>query len=169
MKEFKILLISTLLLITGCGSDNQNLSAKEEAEIQNELKEITTSSLKSWEPPFSDETFLDEFYQSENLLIVIDDFVMTGYANWKNAVISSLKEEREQGYKMYKHIVDDVYISALSKTSAVSTVFYTWDYITKDDLHYNVKARATTAYKKVDGKWKGVQFIVSHGEQKLIK
>lgn len=169
MRILKSLMLLTLLLMISCTSTNNSLSSKDESVIQTELKNNTIKSLRSWEPPFSDETFINEFSHSEDLLIVIDDFVMRGYTNWKNAVISSMQEEREKEYKKYTHIIDNIYVSVLSKTSAVVTVLYTWDYITKDDLHFNVKAHSTSGYKKVNDNWERVQFIVSHGEEKQIK
>ena len=144
------------------------ISSKDKIEIQNELKRITVESLRSWEPPFNEETFLKEFSQTEDLLIVIDSFLIKGYNNWENVVLSSMQEDREKGYKLYTHHIDDIHISLLSNTSGAVTVFYTWEYITKEDLHYKVKARATSAYKKLKCNWVRLQFIVSHGDQEKI-
>jgi hypothetical protein len=80
-----------------------------------------------------------------------------------------MQAEREQEYKMYKHNIDYINIAVLSKTSGVVTLIYTWDYITKDDMHFKVNATATLVFRQVDENWKIVHFIVSHGEEKQIK
>ena len=165
----KIYILSFVLFFASCASLNNNLSSENETAIQSELRNIAVENLRSWEPPFYEEKFLNDFSQSKDLLVVIDKFVIKGFEKWKNIAVESMQEEREQGYKMYKHNIDDINVSVLSKNSGVVTIIYTWDYITKKNLHFNVKATAVLVFKKVNENWKIINLIVSHGDKEQIK
>lgn len=137
-------------------------------KISSQLKSIALENLKSWEPPFYENKFLKQFTQSDDLLIVINDFTIKNYAKWEDIVYESMKDDRKQQFKMYKHIIHEVNVAVLSASSGVVTTSYTWDYITNENFHFNVKAKATLVFRKNNEHWEIVHFIVSHQKEKQI-
>ena len=53
-------------------------------------------------------------------------------------------------HKQYKHDIIDIQTIVLGEESGVVTVNYIWDYITNDDLHFNVPATVTSVYRFED-------------------
>jgi len=169
MKMIKFLAPLSLILLISCSSDNDFVSMQNKEKISSQLKSIALENLKSWEPPFHENQFLSHFTQSDDLLIVIDDFTIKNYDKWKGLVFESMNEDRNQQFKMYKHIVNEVNVVVLSASSGVVTTSYTWDYITNENLHFNVKANATLVFRKNNEHWEIVHFIVSHQKENQIK
>ena len=152
-----------------CSSENNYASIQNKEKISSQLKSIALENLKSWEPPFYENKFLNPFTQGDDLLIVIDGFTIKNYDKWKRIVFESMNEDRTKQFKLYKHIIDEINVAVLSASSGVVTTSYTWDYITKANLHYNVKANATLVFRKNDDRWEIVHFIVSHQNEKQIE
>lgn len=157
-------LLSSFCLIF-CSSTDNYVTIQNKENISSQLKTIALENLKSWEPPFYENEFLNPFTQSEDLLVVIDDFTIKNYDKWKSIVFEGMNEDRNQQFKLYKHIVDEVNVAVLSASSGVVTTAYTWDYITKENLHFNVKAKATLVFRENESDWEIVQFIVSHQKE----
>jgi len=168
MEIIKSLALLSLFLLISCSSDNDVVSVQNNEKISSQLENIALENLKSWEPPFYENNFLNHFTQSDDLLIVIDDFTIKNYDKWKEIVIESMNEDRNQQFKMYKHIINEVNVAVLSASSGVVTTSYTWDYITNENLHFNVKANATLVFRKNNEHWEIVHFIVSHQKEKQI-
>ena len=168
MKNNLVLILSTLFLFLSCQAEDKLLPETENA-IKETLEKLAIENLKSWEPPFHEDIFLDPFTQSEDLFVVLDGFSIKDYQKWKNVVIESMQVDRNQNFKLYKHIVNDINTAVLSSNSGVVTIKYTWDYITKDDLHYNTDAVVTLVFKLEKENWEIIHFNVSHGKEKLIQ
>ncbi|MBT3180826.1 MAG: hypothetical protein HN729_09555 [Candidatus Marinimicrobia bacterium] len=169
MKVINFATLCSSLFFIFCSADVNIEPIENKNEIINQLKTIAVENLRNWEPPFYEDNFLNPFSQSDDLLIVIDEFVIKNYDNWKNVVFDSMNEDRNQQFKMYKHNIDEVNVAVLSNSSGVVTTFYTWDYITKDDLHFNVKAKATLVFRKKEENWEIVHFVVSHQKEVQIE
>ena len=168
MKNNLVLILSTLFLFLSCHSSGKLLPETENA-IKETLEKLAIENLKSWEPPFHEDIFLDPFTQSQDLFVVLDGFSIKDYQKWKNVVIESMQVDRNQNFKLYKHIVNDINTAVLSSNSGVVTIKYTWDYITKDDLHYNTDAVVTLVFKLEKENWEIIHFNVSHGKEKLVQ
>ena len=167
MKSNLTIILSTLLFFLSCYTENK-LSPDTENVIKETLEKIAIENLKSWEPPFHESIFLNPFTQSEDLLVVLDGFIIKDYQKWKNVVIESMQADRDLKFKMYKHIVNDINTAVLSSNSCVVTMKYTWDYITKEDVHYNTDAVVTLVFKLEKENWEIIHFNVSHGEKREI-
>jgi hypothetical protein len=168
MKYNLVLILSTLFLFLSCHSEDK-LSTETENAIKETLEKMAIENLKSWEPPFHEDIFLGPFTHSQDLFVVLDGFSIKDYQKWKNVVIESMQAERDQNFKLYKHIVNDINTAVLSSNSGVVTMKYTWDYITKDDLHYNTDAVVTLVFKLEKENWEIIHFNVSHGKEELIQ
>lgn len=169
MNMIKLVTLLSSFYLIFCSSENNYVTIQNKEKISSRLKTIALENLKNWEPPFYENKFLKTFTQSEDLLIVIDDFTIKNYDKWKSIVFESMNEDRNQQYKLYKHIIDEVNVAVLSTSSGVVTTAYTWEYITKENLHFNVKANATLVFREHEGHWEIVQFIVSHQKEKQIE
>lgn len=168
MKNNFVFLLSTLLLFLSCYTEDK-LLPETQIVIRETLEKMAIENLKSWEPPFHEDIFLDPFTKSEDLFVVLDGFSVKDYHKWKNVVFESMQADRDQKFKLYKHIVNDINVAVLSLSSGVVTMNYTWDYITKDDLHYNIDAVVTSVFKLEKENWEIIHFNVSHGNEKLIQ
>jgi hypothetical protein len=168
MKNNLVLILSTLFLFLSCYTEDKLLPETENA-IEETLEKMAIENLKSWEPPFHEDLFLDLFTQSEDLFVVLDGFSINNYQRWKNVVIKSMQADRDQNFKLYKHSVNEINTAVLSAKSGVVTMKYTWDYITKDDLHYNKDAAVTLVFRLEKENWKIIHFNVSHGKEKLVQ
>ena len=168
MKNNLVFILSTLFLFLSCYSEDKLLPETENV-IKETLEKMAIENLKSWEPPFHEDIFLKPFTKSEDLFVVLDGFSIKDYQKWKNVVIESMQADRDQKFKLYKHIVNDINAAVLTPSSGVVTIKYTWDYITKEDLHYNKDAVVTLVFKLEKENWEIIHFNVSHGKEKLIQ
>ena len=168
MKRNQIIVISILYLFASCAPEKDELQPNIENKIKVTLEKLAIENLKSWEPPFHEEKFLNAFTHDDDLLVILDGFTITNYERWKNVVFESMQADRVQKYKMYRHIVNDIYTAVLSSNAGVVTMSYTWDYLINDDLHYNTEATATLVFKLEKENWKIIQFVVYHGKEILI-
>ena len=113
MKSNLVLILSTLLFFLSCYTEDKLLPETENL-IKETLEKIAIENLRSWEPPFHESIFLNPFTQSEDLLVVLDGFTIKDYQKWKNVVIESMQADRDQKFKSYKHIVNDIKTAVLA-------------------------------------------------------
>jgi len=168
MNKILIFPILFVLFFLFCGPYQNGLTLEIEEEIKDTLEKIAVENLTSWEPPFYEEKLLKPFTHNDDFSVVIDGFPIKNYEIWKKVVYESMQEDREKKFKQYKHVIKDIRTSVLSKNSGVVTIIYTWDYVTKDDLHYNTNGAVTLTFKFKDDSWKIIHFHCSHGDEKLI-
>ena len=160
-----IILTATL---TSCNSDKKSISENDILKIKTILENLALDNLKNWEPPFHEEKYLMGFTQSSDFRFTVDGFHVNGFEKWKAIVYESMESDR-LNHKQYKHDITDIQTIVLGEKSGLVTVNYIWDYITNDNLHFNVPATVTSVYRFEDKKWKLVNSHVSHGEKSLLE
>lgn len=168
MRQKLILFLILTVSLTSCNSDKKSISENNILKIKTILENLALDNLKDWEPPFHEENFLKGFTQSSDFRFTVDGFHVNDFEKWKAIVYESMEYDRLH-HKQYKHYIIDIQTIVLCENSGVVTVNYIWDYITNDDLHFNVPATVTSVYRFEDKNWKIVNSHVSHGEKRLLE
>ena len=168
MRHKLILFLILSASLTSCNSDKIPISDNDILKIKTTLENRALENLKDWEPPFNEDKFLQDFTQSVDFKFTIDGYHINDFQKWKSIVYESMEFDRVN-HKHYKHSIKDIQTTVLSINSGIVTVNYIWDYITNDDLHYNVPATVTSVYRFEDKDWRIVNSHVSHGEKRLLE
>lgn len=164
-KLFLFLVIQALLI--SCNSEKKSVNDNDILKIKTTLENLALDNLKDWEPPFNEDKFLQDFTQSSDFKFTVDGYHISDFEKWEVIVYESMEFDRVN-HKHYQHNIKDIQTTVLSNNSGVVTINYIWDYITNDNLHYNVPATVTSVYRLEDKKWKIINSHVSHGEKWLL-
>ena len=167
---FFCLCISVVLI--GCyhpsSQDIAEVPLSLQESIKPELEKIALAFLRSWEPPYDPDAALALFTQEEDFHVVIGgSYTCDNYPEWTEAVPSSMAHE-EEFYSSYKHEVKYIETVVLSPQSAVLTIVYIWDSITKEGIHERTPGAFTVACRKEKNDWKIVHYHGSHDEPEVI-
>ncbi|MCB0634453.1 MAG: nuclear transport factor 2 family protein, partial [Lewinella sp.] len=151
-----------LIFIGACENPSAILSDNAKLNIKETLEKLAVDNLKAWEPPFSEEAFLDFFTQTEDFSFAVDGFHITSYEDWVGVVYESMDHDRKS-YKTYTDNIEHVETDIINEDYGFVTVDYTWDYTNNDDVRYMVKSIVTMLFRKENGGWKIVNTHCSHG------
>jgi len=165
-KKFHLLVLISIIAIS-CNSNSIEVSDKMEKEIRFALENLVIGNLKHWEPPFKEEKFLQDFTNSDDFSFTLDGIHIQTFEKWKSIVYESMEYDRKN-HKHYKHIVNEIQVTVLSKRSGIVTLNYNWDYITNDNHHYITNAILTSVCRYENNKWKMINSHCSHGEKRVI-
>lgn len=168
MRQILISFLTLSALLTSCSSDKKSISDKDILEIKMTLENLSLANMKYWEPPFPEDKFIQAFTQSDDFTYISDGHLFNDFEEWKTLVHEFMEEDRVS-HKHYTHIIKDIQTTVLSENSGIVTINYIGDFITNDDLHYNIPATVTSVYRFEDNDWKIINEHVSHRKKVLLE
>lgn len=135
--------------------------------ISEELENIVTAFLKSWEPPFDPEGAIALFSQSSDFNLVIDGFEIGSYEEWARNVPNFMSDD-DYFFTSYSHEIRDIKTVVLSPNSGVVTISYIWDSVSTEGIHERTPGAATLTCRLEENGWRIVHYHGSHGEAKVV-
>lgn len=172
MKKSFLFYLILFLLLAGCEQSKPESEEKVSLELQGliseELENIVTTFLRTWEPPFDPEGAIVLFTQSSDFNLIIDGFEIDNYQEWARNVPNFMSDD-DYFFTSYSHEIKDIKTVVLSPKSGVVTISYIWDSVSTEGIHERTPGAATLTCRLEENGWKIVHYHGSHGDAAVVE